>query len=250
MHINLFKEGMKVEITYLRKKQLTSYVPKHILDIGRPKKKEGSRNSVDRRSSVEKPPASKSEQAADVSKSAEDDETSQESQNVDVSNSATAMSESPTEQTESMTWHPSDNSSANAVPAAESSSEHNVSKENTEESNDGAPKRPGSPFTATTPSKKPKDSDQRSGSPMQVDEKSSGSSTNSSLPEDAEENDNQEQTSADIETPKSPTNPTPTSVMPSKAANELELPSPQGGHTQSTTGFMSLAKNSIKLKLK
>lgn len=126
------KQNIIELLTRVVRKQLTSYVPKHILDIGRPKKKEGSRNSVDRRSSVEKPPASKSEQAADVSKSAEDDETSQESQNVDVSNSATAMSESPTEQTESMTWHPSDNSSANAVPAAESSSEHNVSKENTE----------------------------------------------------------------------------------------------------------------------
>lgn len=96
---------------------------KHILDIGRPKRKEGSRSSGagDRRSSVDKPP-SRPEQSDGTSKpegTVVDDETSQESQSVSLSSAAapaTGMSESPTgDQTpDSMVWHPSDNLSANA----------------------------------------------------------------------------------------------------------------------------------------
>ena len=118
------------------RKQLSSYVPKHILDIGRPKRKEGGRSSGagDRRSSIDKPLSSKQEQP-DASKSstgADEDETSQESQSVDVSGSGAPMAESSSDQADSMVWHPSDNSSTNAVPASESGSERNVSKEHTE----------------------------------------------------------------------------------------------------------------------
>lgn len=117
------------------RKQLSSYVPKHILDIGRPKRKEGGRSSGagDRRSSIDKPLSSSSKQEQpDASKSstgADEDETSQESQSVDVSGSG---AEIPSDQADSMVWHPSDNSSTNAVPASESGSERNVSKEHTE----------------------------------------------------------------------------------------------------------------------
>lgn len=111
-------------------------MPKHILDIGRPKRKEGGRSSGagDRRSSIDKPLSSKQEQP-DASKSstgADEDETSQESQSVDVSGSGAPMAESSSDQADSMVWHPSDNSSTNAVPASESGSERNVSKEHTE----------------------------------------------------------------------------------------------------------------------
>ena len=113
-------------------------MPKHILDIGRPKRKEGGRGSGagDRRSSIDKPLISSSKQEQpDASKSsagADEDETSQESQSVDVSGSGAPMAESSSDQADSMVWHPSDNSSTNAVPASESGSERNVSKEHTE----------------------------------------------------------------------------------------------------------------------
>lgn len=112
-------------------------MPKHILDIGKPKRKEGARSSGagDRRSSIDKPLSSSKQEHTDASKpsaGAEEDETSQESQSVDVSGSGAAMSESPSDQADSMAWHPSDNSSTNAVPASESGSERNVSKEHAE----------------------------------------------------------------------------------------------------------------------
>ncbi|XP_076463451.1 poly(A) polymerase beta-like [Babylonia areolata] len=268
MHIHLFKEGMKVEITYLRKKQLSSYVPKHILDIGRPKKKEGARSSGagDRRSSVDKHPGAKPEQADATGPGnshqarPEEDETSQESQSTEVSVSAPSTSESPGggEQADSMVWHPSDNSSANAVPASDSGSER-TPLNSSEEMNDTSSKRPGSPFSATSPPKKPKDGEQGSTSPMQVDEKSttsSNSSINSTM-------------SADIDQTHVPTDPAaaatatatatakPTassakvpSVKSAVPASDLpELTSPQTGLPPTGTGFVPL-KNSIKLKLK
>lgn len=260
MHINLFKEGMKVEITYLRKKQLTNYVPKHILDIGRPKRKEGSRSSGagDRRSSVDKVPSRPEHQDSATVKpevTATEDETSQESQSVSITTSSAAtMSESPTagEQTtdSAMVWHPSDNLSSNAI--SEPGSDRIVIKE--AEEHDNASKRPGSPFPAVTALKKAKDSEERSGSPMQVDDKSGGSSSNSSMSSETEQQHQPLTEGGTVGKPVSASSssapPTNVSAKPTLPDNELqELASPQTGLAPSTTGFMQL-KNSIKLKLK
>ncbi|KAK7493384.1 hypothetical protein BaRGS_00015284 [Batillaria attramentaria] len=164
MHINLFKEGMKVEITYLRKKQLTQYVPPHILAQGRPpKKKEGGRSSTPgegRRSSVDKPPNSKAEPDAireqsesRTSAAGEEDETSQESQVLDVSANANSVAEASND-TEHMQMEMSENPPSEAV-----SGDHTAGKES-EEHNDLGSKRPGSPFSADTPPKRPKDVEQ------------------------------------------------------------------------------------------
>nr|KAG5704241.1 hypothetical protein BaRGS_012529 [Batillaria attramentaria] len=134
MHINLFKEGMKVEITYLRKKQLTQYVPPHILAQGRPpKKKEGGRSSTPgegRRSSVDKPPNSKAEPDAireqsesRTSAAGEEDETSQESQVLDVSANANSVAEASND-TEHMQMEMSENPPSEAV-----SGDHTAGKE-------------------------------------------------------------------------------------------------------------------------
>lgn len=256
MHINLFKEGMKVEITYLRRKQLSNYVPKHILDISRPKKREGARGSGagDRRSSVDKNTGSKPEHA-EVSNShakPEEDETSQESQAAELSVSTSGTLESPSEQADSMVWHPSDNSSANAVPASsDSGTERAVLKDSPEEMNDTAAKRPGSPFSGSSPPKKPKDSEQGSTSPMQVDDKSNTSS-NSSL-NTLGDND-QPHLAADPPATSTASKPPASSakvpIKSSVSSSDLpELTSPQTGLPTTGTGFMPL-KNSIKLKLK
>ncbi|KAL8585161.1 hypothetical protein ACOMHN_013176 [Nucella lapillus] len=253
MHINLFKEGMKVEITYLRRKQLSNYVPKHILDIGRPKKREGARGSGaggDRRSSVEKNSAgSKPEHAAEVGNShakPEEDETSQESQSAEVS---VGPSKSPSEQADSMVWHPSDNSSANAVTADSGSERTAVLKDSPEEMNDTAAKRPGSPFSSSSPPKKPKD-EQGSTSPMQVDEKSSSNSSVSTLSDSSDQlhiTADHPATSADSKPHASSSAKVPIKTLPSSDLSELT--SPQTGLPPTGTGFMPL-KNSIKLKLK
>lgn len=244
MHINLFKEGMKVEITYLRKKQLTQYVPPHILAQGRPppKKKEGGRSSTasdGRRASVDKPP-SKPDSTRDgpTPAAGEEDETSQESQNLDVSANATTVPEASND-TEHMQVESSEHASHEPVTGDRASAVKDAELEHHDH------KRPGSPFSADTPPKRPKDVEQ-------VDDKSGSSSTNSSMSSDSELQQQQQQQQASDNNTSKPVTPVrvpePTKVSKELPSDDLpDLSSPQTGLP--ATGFVPL-KNSIKLKLK
>ncbi|PVD25757.1 hypothetical protein C0Q70_13417 [Pomacea canaliculata] len=255
IHINLFKDGMKVEITYLRKKQLAQYVPAQILQQGKPKRKEPrasgggdiQRTNIDRSGGARSEGMDSSQQPG-VS-TVEDDETSQESQHLvlDGTASGTNVTESNSS-ADHMNWTATDNTSSNAA----SSSDRLTIKEteDTLSSSDGsdmASKRPGSPFSATTPPKRPKDGDSRSASPMQVDDKPAGSSN--SLPN---ANEVVKQHTPDLTDGLSSSSVLAPSIhLPvSKTSPSDDLPDLSSPQTSvPTSSFMPL-KNSIKLKLK
>jgi len=269
MHINLYKEGMKVEINYVKKKHLTQFVSQEIMNLGRSRKRISMDNKAQRRisesdkMSVSSGGGGAKDIDADLQKavgSAEEDETSQEapagfeSQNNHTSNGPA----------ESMQWN-DDSTGKHVITLSSGPSSKENSDQEEKSSTVGSPgsqdsgqdpacKRPGSPFVTDTPPKKPKEivEGQVPGSPMQVDGQnplatSSSSSTSSTSTSSSSSTSNippthQQQPSLSTEAAKSVAN----KHVPS---NELtDLTSPQ--ITNSSTGFLPPLKNSIKLKLK
>ncbi|XP_041353057.1 poly(A) polymerase type 3-like isoform X1 [Gigantopelta aegis] len=229
IHLGLFKDDMKVEISYVKRKQLEQFVPLEIIQRGGKPVKEKKRESTKgesnsssnlRRVSTEKPALSGSKSESDLVKqsSVTDDEASQESQMVSQ-NAASASPEVENMQCDSTDSTATDQQNKN-------SQELNVS----DGGGDGVCKikRPGSPCEEDKMSKRLKDGEEvELGSPMQVDEKSSS------------------QTDEKI---------TAQEIAPvSKHAQRLpsnDLPDLISPQPMSQTAGFQLTKNSIKLKLK
>uniref|UniRef100_A0A0B7A324 polynucleotide adenylyltransferase n=1 Tax=Arion vulgaris TaxID=1028688 RepID=A0A0B7A324_9EUPU len=263
IHINLYKEGMKVEIQYVKKKCLSQFVPPQILAVGRLRKRDSGRLSSGstRRSSTDKgltgssptaaaATASKSNKEVDLVKavvSVEDDETSQES-GFDTHAVVTTTNGPAAADTESMQWNESSGAASIASKEEDIDSKTRNAASTTASQDGGqdtASKRPGSPFQNYTPPKKSKELEQQAaGSPMQVDEKQSLTSTSSSS--------SLTTVSSSTQQPQLPS----LSDAAQSVANKLS------GHHSSTelsdltspqpisTGFLPPLKNSIKLKLK
>ncbi|KAK0058543.1 poly(A) polymerase type 3 [Biomphalaria pfeifferi] len=266
IHINLYKEGMKVEIQYVKKKNLCEYVPASILNQGRVKRRERhdsfkNTSGNARRQSTEKgstgsaasvSAAGKSELDVEQSKvyeAGEEDDTSQES-SFDTHPTVVASNGPVTTDSESMQWVSEDPSISAASGGGtgkeeedlEDKSEHNVGSPSPQDgAQDAASKRPGSPFQNDTPPKKSKDLDQQvPGSPMQVDEKQSSSATTQHLVPPSQ----QHQPSLSDAATKSIAN-KHVDHHPSNELSDLSSPQPIN-----STGFLQPLKNSIKLKLK
>ncbi|XP_005097913.1 poly(A) polymerase beta [Aplysia californica] len=265
MHINLYKEGMKVEIQYVKKKHLQQFVTPQILNQGRLRKRDSGKHSGGnaRRSSMDKGasvsmPGVKSDLDTELGKaivSAEEDETSQESAGYE---SQTNHSTNGPLDSESMQWNASEGSSGVGTASVHGSKEDleledksdnaGGSPSSQDSAQDAASKRPGSPFHNDTPPKKSKElENQVPGSPMQVDEKNSSSSSSSSLSTSSSQShisSHQQQPSLSTEAAKSIAN----KQLDRHPSNELsDLTSPQ---PINATGFLQPLKNSIKLKLK
>ncbi|KAH9500130.1 hypothetical protein Btru_077264 [Bulinus truncatus] len=264
IHINLYKEGMKVEIQYVKKKNLCEYVPAQILNQGKSKRRERHDSFKHSSGNIRRPSTDKgSTGSASSTTSAgkidleteqsknyvagEEDDTSQES-SFDT-HSAAATSNGPVAtDTESMQWVSEDPTSSASLVAVinkeedelEDKSENAVGSPSSQDSTqDAASKRPGSPFQNDTPPKKSKDLDQQvPGSPMQVDDKHTSTSTSQHFVS------SQHQPSLSDAATKSIAN----KHVDHHSSNELsDLSSPQ---PINTTGFLQPLKNSIKLKLK
>ncbi|RUS80340.1 hypothetical protein EGW08_011909 [Elysia chlorotica] len=291
--LNLYKEGMKVEIQYVKKRNLDQFVPPQILAQSKPRKRlDSGRHSSGnpRRQSQDKgqataasvagaaatssPSHTTQSQSSDASaaliKAAseeddiyvaelEEDETSQES-GCGVVASASSSSSSAKISTSTngngildgdsaMQWHSSDGIRGDLDPLrrkedddSEVKSENSIGSPSSQDSGqDAASKRPGSPFHNDTPPKKPKDllDQQVPGSPMQVDEKTSSTSTSGSQPPLSSVT----------------SHPSLSDAAKSIASKHVDLHSTELSDLTSpqpinATGFLPPLKNSIKLKLK
>ncbi|CAL1531243.1 unnamed protein product [Lymnaea stagnalis] len=267
IHINLYKEGMKVEIQYVRKKHLPQFVSQQILNHGKPRKRVSICKFIFHQFSVKRivtekggssastvPAAGKADISAEITKAVttgEDDDTSQESSS-DTHTVATSNGPVASDP-ESMQWN-SEESSTNAGTVnkddeLEDKSENAVGSPSSHDSTpDAASKRPGSPFQNDTPPKKPKDLEQQiPGSPMQVDEKQSLTTTSSSSLTSSSQHfvsSQQHQPSLSDAATKSISN-KHVDHHPSNELSDLSSPQPINA-----TGFLPPLKNSIKLKLK
>ncbi|CAG5117865.1 unnamed protein product [Candidula unifasciata] len=275
MHINLYKEGMKVEIQYVRKKFLSHFVSPQILNQGRTRKRDSGRlssGSTRRTSTDNGLTGSASSTTAAASKASnpdaeliktviavEESEAAQQSGN-DKPSANTANGPSGPD-SESMQWNASESSSGSAAVSIasreddlEDKSEHVVSSPSSQDSGqDAASKRPGSPFQNDTPPKKPKDLDlQVPGSPMQVDEKSTSTSSSltsvSTSSQPTVSSQNQQQQQQQQQQPSlSDAAKSASKHLDHLASTELpDLTSPQ----PIPSSFLPPLKNSIKLKLK
>ncbi|BFZ11736.1 hypothetical protein BsWGS_14775 [Bradybaena similaris] len=271
MHINLYKDGMKVEIQYVRKKFLSQFVSPQILNQTRARKRDsgrlssgstrrtstdngltGSSSSTAAAAAASKPSSQDAELVKAVA-AAEDSEASQQSGN--DKHSANTANGALGPDTEGMQWNVSESSSGSAVVSIankeddlDDKSENVVGSPSSQDSGqDAASKRPGSPFQNDTPPKKPKDLDQQiPGSPMQVDEKATSTSSSltsvSSSSQHTVSSQQQQQPSLS-DAAKSAAN----KHLDHHASTELpDLTSPQ----PISSSFLPPLKNSIKLKLK
>ncbi|GFR57852.1 poly(A) polymerase gamma [Elysia marginata] len=291
--LNLYKEGMKVEIQYVKRKNLDQFVPRQILGQSRPRKRlDSGRHSSgnSRRQSQDKGPtaataaigqastsspshSTQSSQAADASAALaktvttseeddvyvaelEEDETSQESSCIMAASasstssanggvSSSTNSNGVLEGDSAMQWHSSDGSfRRKEEDDSEVKSENSVGSPSSQDSGqDAASKRPGSPFHNDTPPKKPKDilDQQIPGSPMQVDEKISLSSSSTSG--------SQPQLSC-VSSHPSLSDSAKSIANKHVDLHSTELPDLTSPQPINATGFLPPLKNSIKLKLK
>ncbi|XP_067680172.1 poly(A) polymerase type 3-like [Haliotis asinina] len=172
IHLKLFKDDMKLEVTYVKRKQLEQYVAKEIIEragkIARKDKKDptrGSSTSNLRRSSTEKASGlATSKSDTDLLKQASittDDDTSQESQT--PSSLTPQKSEGENMLCETTPATPKGDGEKDGVLSADG--------EDLEAGGEGRAKRPASPIEQTTQKRSKNEEEEREEAPMQVDDK-------------------------------------------------------------------------------
>ncbi|XP_046364762.2 poly(A) polymerase type 3-like [Haliotis rufescens] len=172
IHLKLFKDDMKLEVTYVKRRQLEQYVAKEIIEragkIARKEKKDptrGSSTSNLRRSSTEKTSGlATSKSDTDLLKQASvttDDDTSQESQT--PSSLTPQKAEGENMQCETTP----------ATPKVDGEKDGNstVEGEDLEAGGEGRAKRPASPIEQTIQKRSKNEEDGNEEAPMQVDDK-------------------------------------------------------------------------------